>query len=41
MKQEDPVWKSLQANAHFFRTIWCSLPFWERRSHTSFLALNP
>ena len=36
VKQEDPVWKFLQANAHFIRTVWCSLPFhlvWERHSH--------
>jgi len=40
VKQENPVWKFLQANAHFIRTIWCSFPFylvWEQRSHT-FLA---
>jgi len=33
VKQEDPVWKFLQASAHFIRIIWCSLPFrmvWER-----------
>ena len=37
VKQEDPVWKYLQANSHFIRTIWCSLALylvWERRSHT-------
>jgi len=27
VKQEDPVWKFLSENAHFIRTIWCSLPF--------------
>jgi len=27
LKQEDPVWKFLYANAHFIRTIWCSIPF--------------
>ena len=44
MKQEDPVRKFLQANAHFIRAIWCSLHFclvWERRHHTYFLALHP
>jgi len=38
VKQEDPVQKLMQANAHFIRTIWCSLPLHlvqERRSHTS------
>jgi len=38
VKQEHPVWKFLQANTHFIRIIWCSLPFhlaWERHSHTS------
>jgi len=42
-KQEDPVWKFLQANAHFIRTIRCNTPFHlveERRFHTSFLALR-
>jgi len=41
VKQEDPVQKLLQANAHFIRTIWCSLPLylvWERRFHTSFFS---
>jgi len=31
-------------NAHFIRTIWCSLPFylvWERSSHTSFFSTTP
>jgi len=23
VKKEDPVWKFLQANAHFIQTIWC------------------
>jgi len=44
VKQEDPVQKFFSANAHFIRTIWCSLPFylsWELRSHTSFSALRP
>jgi len=26
VRQEDPVWKFFQANAHFIRTIWCSVP---------------
>jgi len=41
VKQEDPVEKFLQANAHIFRTVWCSLPLylvWERRSHTCFFS---
>jgi len=41
VKQEDPVKKLLQANAHFIRTIWCGLPLYlvlERRSHTSFFS---
>jgi len=44
MKQEDAEWKFFKANAHFIRAIWSGFPFylvWERRSHTSFLALHP
>jgi len=38
------MWKFLQANGHFIRTIWCSLPLfllWEQRSHTSFFSTTP
>ena len=38
------MWKCLYVNAHFIRTIWCSLRFylvWERRSHTSFFSTTP
>jgi len=40
VKQEDPVKKLLQANAHFIRTIWCGLLYLvlERRFHTSFFS---
>jgi len=44
VKQEDPVWNFVQANAHFIRNILCNLNFylvWERRSHNSFLTLHP
>jgi len=27
VKQKDPMWKFLPANAHFIRIIWCSLLF--------------
>jgi len=43
VKQEYTVQTFLQANAHFIRTVWCSLPLylvWERRSHTYFLELH-
>jgi len=43
VKQEYPVQTFLQANAHFIRTVWCSLPLylvWERRSHTFSLVLH-
>jgi len=39
VKREDPVWKFVQANAHFIRIIWCSLPFYSVPTH--FLALHP
>jgi len=41
VKQEDSVQKLLQANAHFIRIVWCSLPLYlveERGSHTSFIS---
>jgi len=28
VKKEDPVWEFFEANAHFIRIIWVSLPFY-------------
>ena len=41
VKQEDPMWKLLQANAHFIRTIWCSLPLYMAVPTPYFLAIHP
>jgi len=43
VKQEDPAWKFLYANAHFIRTIWWSSFSFRvgSRSHTSIFSTTP